>query len=164
MRAGLVYGRGIMTVYVDADACPVKDEIITIATRHDCRAVMVCNGGIRPHPHPLIGLVIVNDGPDAADMWIAETCGADDVVITNDIPLAANSVEKGAYVLRPDGSRITAGNIGGILATRDLMADMRAADPLQQGSVRHGQARPFSKADRGRFSQALDQLLSRKAK
>ena len=164
MRAGLVHGRGIMTVYVDADACPVKDEIITIAIRHDCRAVMVCNGGIRPHSHPLIGLVIVNDGPDAADMWIAEACGADDVVITNDIPLAAKSVEKGADVLRPDGSRITTGNIGGILATRDLMADMRAADPLQKGSVRHGKARPFSKADRGRFSQALDQLLSRQAK
>ena len=150
-----------MTIYVDADACPVKDEITTIAIRHGCRAVMVCNGGIRPNPHPLIDLVIVDDGPDAADMWIADICGADDVVITNDIPLAAKSVAAGADVLRPDGSRITGANIGGILATRDLMADMRAADPLQQGRGHHGNARPFSKADRGRFSQALDQILSR---
>ena len=65
------------TVYVDADACPVKDEIITIAIRHGCRAVMVCNGGIRPHPHPLIDLAIVDDGPDAADMWIAREAGAE---------------------------------------------------------------------------------------
>lgn len=151
------------TIYVDADACPVKDEIITIAIRHGCRAVMVCNGGIRPSPHPLIGLVIVNDGPDAADVWIAETCGASDVVITNDIPLAAKSVASGAEVLRPDGSRITDANIGGILATRDLMADRRAADPLQQVRGHQGNAGPFSKSDRGRFSQALDQILSRKS-
>lgn len=144
-------------IYVDADACPVKDEIITIAIRHDCRAIMVCNGGIRPHPHPLIELAIVDDGPDAADIWIAEQAGNDDIVVTNDIPLAARAVENGAAVLRPDGSPITADNIGNVLATRDLMADMRAADPFRQGK-----GKPFSKADRGRFSQALDQRLSRR--
>lgn len=158
----LVYGRPIMTIYVDADACPVKDEITAIAIRHGCRAVMVCNGGIRPNPHPLIDLVIVDDGPDAADIWIAEACGAEDVVVTNDIPLAAKAVGNGAAVLRPDGSHISDANIGSILATRDLMADMRAADPLQQGRGHHGNAKPFSKSDRGRFSQALDQLLSRR--
>ena len=144
-------------IYVDADACPVKDEIITIAIRHDCRAIMVCNGGIRPHPHPLIELAIVDDGPDAADIWIVEQAGNDDIVVTNDIPLAARAVENGAAVLRPDGSPITADNIGNVLATRDLMADMRAADPFRQGK-----GKPFSKADRGRFSQALDQRLSRR--
>lgn len=149
-------------IYVDADACPVKDEIITVAIRHGCRAIMVCNGGIRPNPHPLIGLVIVDDGPDAADIWIANKAGARDIVITNDIPLAAKCVANSADVLRPDGSQINAANIGGILATRDLMADMRAADPLQQNAGQHGRSRPFSKADRGRFSQALDQLLSRR--
>ncbi len=152
-----------MTIYVDADACPVKDEITAVAIRHRCRAVMVCNGGIRPNPHPLIDLVIVNDGPDAADMWIAEACREGDIVITNDIPLAAKCVASNAAVLRPDGSPISSANIGGILATRDLMADMRAADPLQQTRAHQGNARPFSKADRGRFSQALDQLLSRRA-
>ena len=144
------------TVYVDADACPVKDEIITIAIRHGCRAVMVCNGGIRPHPHPLIDLAIVDDGPDAADMWIAREAGGDDIVVTNDIPLAARVVENAAAVLRPDGSPITEKNVGTLLAMRDLMADLRAADPFRQGK-----GKPFSKADRSRFSQALDQLLSR---
>ena len=145
-------------VYVDADACPVKDEVTTIAIRHGCRAVMVCNGGIRPHPHPLIDLAIVNDGPDAADIWIADRAGALDVVVTNDIPLAARVVENGAAVLRPDGSPVSADNVGNVLATRDLMTDMRAADPFRQAK-----GRPFSKADRGRFSQVLDQLLSRSA-
>ena len=144
------------TVYVDADACPVKDEIITIAIRHDSRAVMVCNGGIRPHPHPLIDLAIVDDGPDAADMWIAREAGGGDIVVTNDIPLAARVVENGAAVLRPDGSPVTEKNVGTLLAMRDLMADLRAADPF-----RLGKGKPFSKADRSRFSQALDQLLSR---
>ena len=144
------------TVYVDADACPVKDEIITIAIRHGCQAVMVCNGGIRPHPHPLIDLAIVDDGPDAADMWIAREAGGEDIVVTNDIPLAARVVENGAAVLRPDGSPITEKNVGTLLAMRDLMADLRAADPFRQGK-----GKPFSKADRSRFSQALDQLLSR---
>ena len=81
----LAYGCAMM-IYVDADACPVKEEITTVAIRHGCRAVMVCNGGIRPNPHPLIDLVIVDDGPDAADIWIAEACQANDVVVTNDIP------------------------------------------------------------------------------
>ena len=144
-------------IYVDADACPVKDEIITIAIRHGCRAVMVCNGGIRPHPHPLVDLAIVDDGPNSADIWIAKQADQDDIVVTNDILLAARAVEKGAAVVRPDGSPITAANVGNVLATRDLMTDMRAADPFRQAK-----GKPFSKADRGRFSQALDQLLSRR--
>ena len=150
------------TIHVDADACPVKDEVTAIAIRHGCRAVMVCNGGIRPNPHPLIDLVIVDDRPDAADIWIAGTVAAGDIVVTNDIPLAAKCVASDSRVLRPDGSAITVANIGSILATRDLMADMRAADPLQQNASQHGRSKPFSKADRGRFSQALDELLSRR--
>ena len=78
-------------VYVDADACPVKEEVTTIAIRHGCRAVMVCNGGIRPHPHPLIDLAIVNDGPDAADIWIADHAGALDVVVG--VMVGTSSVE-----------------------------------------------------------------------
>lgn len=146
-------------IYVDADACPVKDEVVTVAVRHECRAVMVCNGGIRPNPHPLIDLAIVDDGPDAADIWIAERAGAGDIVITNDIPLAARVVASDALALRPDGHAITPDNVGATLATRDLMADQRAADPFHQG-----RGRPFSKANRGRFAQVLDQMLSRRAR
>ena len=106
-----------------------------------------------------IDLAIVDDGPDAADIWIAEHAGAGDIVITSDIALAARAVAAGSHVLRPDGSPITPNNVGATLATRDLMADQRAADPFHQG-----QGRPFSKADRGRFAQALDQILSRRAR
>lgn len=144
-------------IYVDADACPVRDEIATVAIRHECPVKMVCNGGIRPHQHPLIDLAIVNDGPDAADKWIADHARGEDIVITNDIPLAARALANGARVLRPDGSTITADNVGDILATRDLMADLRAADPFRQSK-----GKPFSKADRGHFAQVLDQILSRR--
>lgn len=145
------------TIYVDADACPVKDEIITIALRHGIKVAMVCNGGIRPHPHELIELVIVSAGPDEADKWIADAITADDVLVTSDIPLAAKASEKQAIILRPDGSMITAKNIGNILATRDLMADVRAADPFHQSK-----SKPFSSADKGRFKQQLDQLARQK--
>ena len=141
-------------IYVDADACPVKDDIITIAIRHNIQVLMVCNGGIRPHPHDLISLKIVPSGPDEADKWIADHIMPHDILVTNDIPLAAKAVEKNAIVLRPDGSRITEKNIGNILATRDLMSDIRAADPFHQSK-----SKPFSNADKGRFRQMLDQEL-----
>lgn len=141
-------------IYVDADACPVKDDIITIAIRHNIQVLMVCNGGIRPHPHDLISLKIVPSGPDEADKWIADHIMPHDILVTSDIPLAAKAVEKSAIVLRPDGSRITEKNIGNILATRDLMSDIRAADPFHQSK-----SKPFSNADKGRFRQMLDQEL-----
>ena len=141
-------------IYVDADACPVKDDIITIAIRHNIQALMVCNGGIRPHPHDLISLKIVPSGPDEADKWIADNIMPHNILVTSDIPLAAKAVEKGAIILRPDGSRITEKNIGNILATRDLMSDIRAADPFHQSK-----SKPFSNADKGRFRQMLDQEL-----
>lgn len=150
----LAKGKIVTTIYVDADACPVKDEIATIGIRHKVRVIMVCNGGIRPHPHELVDLVIVPSGADEADMWIADAIGTGDILVTNDIPLAAKAIEKGALILRPDGSMITAKNIGNILATRDLMADVRAADPFHQSK-----SKPFSSADKGRFKQQLDQLL-----
>ena len=143
-----------MSVYVDADACPVKAEVERVATRHKVRTFVVSNGGIRPSPNPLIETVVVPDGPDVADMWIAERAGPGDVVITGDIPLAARCVENGAQVLKHNGEFLTPANIGNILATRDLMADMRAADPFRQGG-----GRPFSKADRSRFLDALERAL-----
>ena len=147
------------TVYVDADACPVKAEVEKVATRHRVAVKIVSNGGLRPSANPLVETVIVPDGPDVADMWIADRAGTGDVVITGDIPLAAKCVEAGAQVLRHNGDPFTPANIGAQLATRDLMADLRAADPFRQGG-----GRPFSKADRSRFLNALETALRRALK
>lgn len=140
-----------MTIYVDADACPVKAEVERVGSRHKLAIALVSNGGIRPSPNPLVETVIVPSGPDEADKWIAERAGSGDVVVTGDIPLAARCVENGALVLKPNGERITEANIGNILATRDLMSDIRAADPFLKGG-----GRPFGKADRARFLDALE--------
>ncbi|MCR8726598.1 YaiI/YqxD family protein [Frigidibacter sp. ROC022] len=143
-----------MVIWVDADACPVKAEVETVATRlrQPCR--MVSNGGIRPSANPLVEMVYVAAGPDEADKHIAEACGPGDVVITTDIPLAAKCVAAGARVLKPNGEPLTRANIGNVLATRDLMADLRAADPFRQGG-----GRTFTKADRSRFLDALDRAV-----
>jgi uncharacterized protein YaiI (UPF0178 family) len=141
-------------IYVDADACPVKAEIERVGTRHKVQMFVVSNGGIRPSPNPLVQTIVVPDGPDVADMWIADRASKGDVVITGDIPLAARCVENGAQVLKHNGEPLTTANIGNVLATRDLMADMRAADPFRQGG-----GKPFSKADRSRFLDALERAL-----
>jgi uncharacterized protein len=138
-------------IYIDADACPVKAEAEKVATRHGIKMFLVCNGGLRPSANPLVEMVFVPDGPDVADMWIADRAGPGDVVVTSDIPLAAKCVEAGARVLKHNGEALTRANIGNVLATRDLMADLRAADPFRQGG---GPA--FSKADRSRFLEALE--------
>tara|TARA_B100002051_G_scaffold230479_1_gene228050 strand:+ start:1138 stop:1596 length:459 start_codon:yes stop_codon:yes gene_type:complete len=140
-------------IWVDADACPVKAEAEKVATRLGVKLMLVSNGGLRPSPNPLVEMVYVDQGPDVADMYIAERATVGDVVITNDIPLAAKCVEAGARVLRPDGEALTPANIGNVLATRDLMADLRSADPFRQGG-----GKPFSKSDRARFSDALDRV------
>ncbi|MFC3613279.1 YaiI/YqxD family protein [Lutimaribacter marinistellae] len=144
-----------MTLFVDADACPVKDEAERVATRHKVAMKLVSNGGLRPSRNPLVEVVVVPEGPDAADMWIAERCGAGDVVVTSDIPLAARCIEAGAQVLRHNGEPITGANIGQQLAMRDLMADLRAANPLGTG----GGGKMFSKADRARFLDTLERML-----
>jgi uncharacterized protein YaiI (UPF0178 family) len=141
-------------LYIDADACPVKAEAERVATRHKVRMFVVSNGGLRPSQNPLVETVIVPDGPDVADMWIAERAGTGDVVVTGDIPLAAKCVEAGARVLKHNGEALTAANIGNVLATRDLMADLRAADPFRQGG-----GKGFTKADRSRFLEALEREL-----
>ena len=145
-----------MTVlYIDADACPVKDEALRVAERLGLKVFVVANGGIRPNPHPLVETVIVPEGADAADMLIAERIGPGDVCITGDIPLAARCIEAGAQALRHNGEAFTAANIGNALAMRDLMADLRAANPLVAG----GGAKPFSRADRSRFLDALERMV-----
>lgn len=141
-------------IYVDADACPVKDEVLRVAGRHGVEVIFVANGGIRPATHPLARVQIVPEGPDAADMWIAERIGPGDVCVTADVPLAARCVAAGARVLKPNGEALTAANVGAALATRDLMADLRAADPFRQGG-----GRPFARADRSRFLDALEREL-----
>lgn len=141
-------------IYIDADACPVKAEAETVATRHRIRMVLVSNGGIRPSANPLVDSVFVADGPDEADKWIAAQAGPRDIVVTGDIPLAAKCVESGAQVVKHNGEALTPANIGNVLATRDLMQDLRSADPFRQGG-----GRPFSKADRSRFLETLDRAV-----
>lgn len=142
------------SLYIDADACPVKAEAEHVATRHKIKMYVVSNGGLRPSQNPLVETVIVADGPDVADMWIADRAGKGDVVVTGDIPLAAKCVEAGARVLKHNGEALTAANIGNVLATRDLMTDLRAADPFRQGG-----GKGFTKADRSRFLEALEREL-----
>ncbi len=141
-------------LYIDADACPVKAEAERVATRHKVRMFVVSNGGLRPSQNPLVETVIVPDGPDVADMWIAERAGTGDVVVTGDIPLAAKCVAAGAKVLKHNGEALTQANIGNVLATRDLMTDLRAADPFRQGG-----GKGFTKTDRSRFLEALERAL-----
>jgi len=148
-------------IYVDADACPVKAEVEKVATRNKVKVFVVSNGGIRPSANPFVETVVVPDGPDIADMWIADRAGPGDVVITGDIPLAAKCIEAGAQVLKHDGERFTQANIGQILAMRDLMADLRAANPLNQGG---GGGKGFTKADRSRFLSSLETELRKAAK
>ena len=143
-------------LFIDADACPVKSEAERVATRHGVQMLVVSNGGIRPSPNPLVQSVFVSDGPDEADKLIAAECGPGDVVVTGDIPLAAKCVEAGAAVVKHNGEELTRANIGMALATRDLMQDLRSADPFRQGG-----GRPFSKADRSRFLDVLDRVLRR---
>jgi uncharacterized protein YaiI (UPF0178 family) len=141
-------------IYVDADACPVKAEVEAVATRLRVPVRMVSNGGIRPSENPLVEMVYVATGADEADKWIAERAGPGDVVVTGDVPLAAKCVAAGARVLKHDGEPLNERNIGQVLATRDLMADLRAADPFRQGG-----GRAFGKADRSRFRDALDRAV-----
>lgn len=142
-------------LYIDADACPVKAEAEKVATRHRVTMYVVSNGGLRPSPNPLVETVIVAEGADVADMWIADRCGPSDVVVTGDIPLAAKCIKAGARVLRHNGEAFTQANIGQQLAMRDLMADLRAANPLGAG----GSGKGFTKADRSRFLDALEREL-----
>ena len=141
-------------IYVDADACPVKGAVERVAARHKLPVALVSNGGLRMSQNPLVEVVIVPEGPDVADMWIADRAGPGDVVVTGDIPLAARCVEAGALVLKHNGERLTQANVREALAMRDLMTDLRAADPFRQGG-----GKGFTKADRSRFLDALERAL-----
>jgi hypothetical protein len=144
-----------LRILVDADACPVKDEIYKVAYRHEVPAVIVSNSYFRVPDHPLIGRQVVSDGFDAADDWIAEQASPRTVVVTADILLADRCIKAGAVVISPSGKPFTANSIGSAVATRAIMADLRAG-----GDVIGGPA-PFSRADRSRFLSALDEALVR---
>lgn len=146
-----------MSIYVDADACPVKAEALRVAERHKVKVIYVSDGGVRPNPHPLAEVVVVAQGADAADDWIAERIGPGDICVTGDIPLADRCIKAGARAIRHNGELFTQANIGHQLAMRDLMADLRAANPLSQG----GGGKAFTKADRSRFLEALERELRR---
>jgi uncharacterized protein YaiI (UPF0178 family) len=142
-------------ILVDADACPVKDEIYKVAWRREVPAKLVSNSWLRVPAHPLIERIVVSDRFDAADDWIAEHADARTVVVTSDILLADRCLKKGATVVGHNGKPFTTASIGGAIATRAIMADLRAGAGVAGGPA------PFARADRSRFLQALDEALVR---
>ena len=142
-------------ILIDADACPVKEEVYRVAFRRQVPVKVVSNQRIRVLEHMLIERVVVSDRFDAADDWIAEAADARTLVVTGDILLADRCLKKGATVIGPNGKPFTTASIGGAIATRAIMADLRAGAGVTGGPA------PFAKADRSRFLQALDEALVR---
>lgn len=145
-------------VLVDADACPVKAEILKVAERLEVPVVFVANAGLRPSRDPMVRMVVVSKGFDAADDWIVENAARGDVVITADVPLAGRCVDKGAFVVGPTGRLFTPGNIGVVSAMRDLNQHLR-----ESGEIK-GYNAAFSARDRSQFLSALDQTLRKALK
>ena len=144
-----------ITIYVDADACPVKAEIYRVAERYSVKVYVVCNSPMAVPRTPLIERVVVGSSPDAADDWIAERVSRGDIIITADVPLAHRCIRSGADVIAPTGRPFTEDSIGMALATRDLMADLRSAGQITGGP------KPLQPRDRTRFLSALDLAVVR---
>jgi uncharacterized protein YaiI (UPF0178 family) len=142
-----------LRILVDADACPVKEEVYRVAFRREVPVTLVSNAWLRVPEHPLIERVVVSDKFDAADDWIVDAADAGTVVITGDILLADRCLKNGATVIGNNGKPFTAASIGGAIATRAIMADLRSGAGITGGPP------PFAKADRSRFLQALDAAL-----
>jgi uncharacterized protein YaiI (UPF0178 family) len=142
-------------IYIDADACPVKDEIYRVAARYRLPVFVVCNSWIRTPTDPRVTLAVVDEGPDVADDWIAERASAGDIVVTADIPLAQRTLDKGAQALHPNGRLFTTDNIGGALASRAIGEHLRSMGEITGGP------RAFAPADRSRFLQSLDAAVTR---
>jgi len=140
----------VLEIFVDADACPVKEEIERVANRHDLTVHMVSNGGLRPTAHPRFHHVTVAEGADAADNWIAERIGKFDIAITADVPLASGCLKKEASVIGPSGRLFTYESIGMALGMRELHRHLREATGQQ--TIHSG----FTKQDRSRFLGALE--------
>jgi uncharacterized protein len=145
----------VIRIFVDADACPVKPEIYRVAERYALKVYVVANAFMAVPRSDLIERVIVAEGPDAADDWIAEHTGATDIVVTADIPLAGRCVRKGAAVIGPTGKAFTEDSIGMALATRDLLTDLRSAGATTRGPP------PMSRQDISRFLSTLDLVVTR---
>ncbi|WP_047308174.1 YaiI/YqxD family protein [Rhodopseudomonas palustris] len=145
-------------IYVDADACPVKDEVYKVAERHHVPVTVVAGGFIRVPQHPLIERVAAGSGMDAADDWIAEQVKPGDIVVTADVPLASRCVKAGAEVLAPNGKPFSEQSIGMTLAVRNLMTDLRSSGEITGGP------RAFSPRDRSTFLSALDSAIRRIAR
>jgi uncharacterized protein YaiI (UPF0178 family) len=142
-------------IFIDADACPVKEETYRVAQRYGLKVHVVANAFIQIPPHPRIARVLVEAGPDVADDWIAEHAQAGDVVVTNDIPLAERVIRTGAAALAPTGRAFTVDSIGAAMAQRAIMEQIRSTGAITGGP------RPFDRTDRSRFLQALDQTVNR---
>ena len=142
-------------IYVDADACPVKDEVYRVAARHELKVMIVTNSPIAVPRDPLVERVVVGSGMDAADDWIAERAGPGDIVVTADVPLASRCVKAGAAVIAPNGKAFDEDSIGMTLATRNLLHELRGAGEITGGP------KPFSPRDRSEFLSALDRAIVR---
>ena len=142
-------------IYVDADACPVKNEVYRVGARHGIRVTIVSNSVIAVPRDPLVERVVVGAGMDAADDWIAERAGKGDIVVTSDIPLASRCVKSGAEVIAPNGKPFTEASIGMTLAVRNLMTDLRSSGEVTGGP------KGFAPRDRSAFLSALDQTIRR---
>jgi uncharacterized protein YaiI (UPF0178 family) len=145
----------VLRIYVDADACPVKDEVYVVATRYGAPVALVANTSMYVPSGFGVEMVVVDEGPDAADDWIAERAGEGDVVVTADIPLAARCLAADAAVIGTNGRPFTEDSIGGALASRDLNSQLREA------GIQSGGPRPLSAKDRSRFLSKLDEAVSR---
>ncbi len=143
----------MLDIYVDADGCPVKDEVYKVARRYGLRVVLVSNSWMRIPEDDRFELVVVGDAPDAADDWIVEHVQPHDIVITGDIPLASRCLKQNAAALGLKGRPFTEDNIGGAVAMRDLLTDLRASGEKTRGPA------PFAKSDRSRFLQELDKMI-----
>ncbi|MCD6587276.1 MAG: YaiI/YqxD family protein [Candidatus Fermentibacteraceae bacterium] len=143
----------MLHIFVDADACPVKQEVFKVAKRYGLKVTLVSNSWMRIPASSWLDLVVVDKGADVADDWIVEHVGVNDIVISGDIPLASRCIKKGAQVLGNTGRPFTEDNIGNALSLRNLLTDLR-----EQGMVTGG-PKPFAKKDRSRFLQALDEMV-----
>ena len=142
-------------IFVDADACPVKEEVYRVAQRYGLKVYVVSNGGVRAPSDPMIELAVVDEGPDAADDWIVEHVRPSDIVVTADIPLAHRVLQAGAEAIGPTGRPFTQSSIGAALAQRGLMEHLRSTGEITGGP------KPFAPADRSRFLSALDEAINR---
>ena len=145
----------MLHVFIDADACPVKEEVYRVARRYELEVTLVANSSMQIPEDEKIQLVVVGGGLDVADDWIAQHVEENDIVITADIPLAARCIAKGAHVLGTTGKPFTEDNVGDALATRELLAELRGAGGITGGPP------PFQKSDRSRFLRELDAMVQR---